>query len=132
MGGEWLWAGPCALVGRAPDLKTRDLRPGSGGDQAQGHSGVRGLQVLDITWILSKKHLELAEAKFTMQAEDLRQVRTVLGSEVGTRGEGVSWRCSPRPLASRGRSVRKRPGPASRSRAESCRCCLSVLRASHF
>ncbi|XP_040607076.1 transmembrane protein 191C isoform X1 [Mesocricetus auratus] len=31
------------------------------------------LQVLDITWILPKKHLELAEAKFTMQAEGLRQ-----------------------------------------------------------
>ncbi|XP_031219128.1 transmembrane protein 191C isoform X3 [Mastomys coucha] len=31
------------------------------------------LQVLDITRILLKKHLELAEAKFNMQAEDLRQ-----------------------------------------------------------
>lgn len=35
--------------GRASDLKARDLTPGGGGDQAPGHSGVRGLQVLDIT-----------------------------------------------------------------------------------
>lgn len=138
MGGEWLWAGPCACVGRASDTP-ESHRPnqgrggaGSGGEQAPGHSGVRGLQVLDITWILSKKHLELAEAKFTMQAEDLRQVRRVLGSEGRTRGEGMSWRCSSRPLASRARSVRKRPGPASRSRAESCRCGFSVLRAGYF
>lgn len=91
MGGKWLWAGPCACVGRASDPKASDLTPGGGGDQAPEHSGVRSLQVLDITWILSKKHLELAEAKFTMQAENLRQVRTVLGSEGRTRGEGMSW-----------------------------------------
>lgn len=56
MGGEWLWAGPCACVGRASDRKARDLTPGDGdgvggGDQAPEHSGVRVLQVLDIIWI---------------------------------------------------------------------------------
>ncbi|ERE75499.1 hypermethylated in cancer 2 protein [Cricetulus griseus] len=33
----------------------------------------RCAQVLDILWILPKKHLEVAEAKFTKQAEGLRQ-----------------------------------------------------------
>lgn len=42
---------------------------------------MRGLQVLDVTRILLKKHLELAETKFNMQAEDLRQVRMALDSQ---------------------------------------------------
>lgn len=57
-----------------------------------------------------------------MQAEGLRQVRRALGSEGRPRGEGVSWLCSTKPLASRAHSVRKRPGLVFRSRVEFCRC----------
>jgi hypothetical protein len=38
----------------------------------------------DVSWILGKKQLELAEAKYAMQAEALRQVRV----EPGSWGEG--------------------------------------------
>lgn len=67
-----------------------------------------------------------------MQAEDLRQVRLALDSQGRACGEGLSSGRSHQALASRVRSGLKRPGPASRSRVESCRCDLSVLTAIFF
>lgn len=67
-----------------------------------------------------------------MQAEDLRQVRLALDSQGRACGEGLSSRRSYQSLASRVRSGQKRPGPASRSRVESCRCGLSILTAILF
>lgn len=69
-----------------------------------------------------------------MQAEDLRQVRMALDSGGGGRRVGRACHCDAhtKPLASRVRSGQKRPGPASRSRVESCRCDPSFLTAVLF
>ncbi|OBS63509.1 hypothetical protein A6R68_07917 [Neotoma lepida] len=58
-----------------------------GGEQL---SQQRADQELGTQLMALQKHLELAEAKFTMQAEGLRQVRTALASEGRARGKSMS------------------------------------------